>query len=267
MLNLPAAAFIVGVYLDTWRTLSAHWRVLLQAVAIPVLTQCLVVVWLSRGETGVTGWPAVILLIFYGLANLLAIIVCHRVTLLGPNALGNRWGLWLSSRHLVYALWIALAAVGVLLAAAAWFLFLFFLRSQLGMSSVVGATDPDPIWLSAISGAYAIACLYFFTRLSLVLPAAAIGDRVGPDAAWGISERRGWQLLLATTLPALSVAVTLGPLLVLVESQPSLWFQLPALVLANLGALVSVIALSCAYRRLLYLEGERHNDTPESSDG
>lgn len=256
-------SFIVGVCLDTWHTLATHWRSLLTAVAIPVIAQCLILLWWMSRDVPLTGWPAMLAMLVLLAPSLFAVVACHRVTLLGPDSLANRWGMSITAQHLRYLLWIILGTVAVALAIIAWLLLGYFVSSKLSVPST-DLTQSEHWVMTAVLWACLAIGIYWLTRLTLVLPAAAAGHRLGPEAAWVLSERRGWILVAATWLPALSVSILLAPIQWLAGDHPSLWLQLPLFALFTLGGFISVVALSCAYRRLLDLDAAEYDDDTTS---
>lgn len=255
-----ALSFIVGVYMDTWHTLATHWRALLTAVAIPVSTQCLMLLGSINHNTSLTGWSAILAAVTFLIPSLFAAVACHRVTLLGPDSLTNRWGISVTAQHLRYLLWIILGTISIALSVIAFLLLVYFIRSW-PITDWIPVMQPGHWVTTAVFWACCAAGIYGVTRLTLVLPAAAAGHRLGPEAVWVLSENRGWALMLATWLPALSVSFSLAPIQWLIGDHPSPWLQLPLFALVTLGGFASVVALSCAYRRLLDLDAAEDDDS------
>lgn len=261
--NQSALSFIASVYMDTWHTLAARWRALLTAVAIPVIAQCLILLWWMNHDVPLTGWPAVLAMLVFLMPSLFAAVACHRVTLLGPDSLGNRWGMSVTAQHLRYLLWIVLGTIAIVFTIIALLLLGYFASSLPNFPWTI-FIQPEHWAMKAALWAFWAAGVYWITRLTLVLPAAAAGHRLGLEAVWVLSERRGWVLVLATWLPALSVSVSLAPIQWLAGDHPSPWLQLPVFALFTLGGFASVVALSCAYRRLLDVDAAENDNSDDA---
>ena len=114
--------------------------------------------------------------------------------------------------------------------------------------------DPTPlevgIVLGVFLGALAMALLVF-PRLSIALPAIALGEQLTLAQAWRLSRGNSWRLCMATVLCALPILLFLGPLYWYFEWQS----RASSVVLGTLTSLtnallvtVGVTLLSFAYR-------------------
>jgi hypothetical protein len=251
---------ILGVYRDTWH---AMWRLrvpLLQALIIPTLGLALI-------ELGVPTlrpldhWP---ILLALQLAYLLLVgmfaVSCHRTVLLGPEHLGNRWGLSVGRPVLAYMGY--LVGIGILV-----------MPLLLPLAILGGFDPPAPaaptaaedagVLLPAAQVLTGAAVVYVFCRLSLVLPAAAVRMPGGLAAAWDRSHRQGWRVALAELLPGMTVLLATWPLHWLAERSAgfaALWLPVATL----LGA-VWVVALSCTFARLPLPNEDAETDAADAA--
>jgi hypothetical protein len=250
---------ILGVYLDTWRAL---WRLrwpLLQALVIPALALALI-------ETGLpfaankSQWHVVMALLVASmvLAGMFA-VSCHRTVLLGPEHLGNRWGLSVGRPVLAY--------VGYLIGIGLLMLPIMLPQAILGGSTSTPHTPtatPDPdVMLLAAEVLTLAALTYVASRLCLVLPAVALRIPGGLAAAWDRSHRQGWRVTLAELLPGMTIFLITYPLQWLAERSggfAALWLPVASL----LGA-VWVVALSCTFARLPLPDEDAESDADSTA--
>jgi hypothetical protein len=131
-----------------------------------------------------------------GLFTLFA-VTCHRIVLLDA-AETPRFGIhsW-SRREMRFLGWTFVG--GFYLAASA--LLIGLLGTAAGMSPIDGAF-PLPGYAAVLPGAYVS------TRLAILLPATAIGERHDMQWAWNATAGNGWRLLaIVALLPWISGAV------------------------------------------------------------
>lgn len=99
---------------------------------------------------------------------------------------------------------------------------------------------------------------FVLPRLSLVLPAVALGEGLSAAAAWGVSRGNTWRLLWATLLCSLPLyALFLTPLELFVRDET----QASAAVVGTIGSLINVLVvtvgvtlLSLSYRHFVRRE-------------
>ena len=168
-------------------------------------------------------------------------VICHRLVLLGPAALGGvvslRWTMR-ETRFLLRAaaVWVMAMAVTVACMAAVAF----------GGLPMFRETDPPwRTWL--VMSLSMLPAFYLVARLSLVLPAAAIDRKVGLGWAWSLSSGNSARLFLVIGL------------LPWIFSAPAYLLDVPAgsaaasvgvTILGTLLLTVEISALSLSYREL-----------------
>ena len=200
--------------LPVWATIRAatqsiakEWKALLQAIAVPTLA---VVALYVAGEREYV--EAVFPDLSSPLQDLLQIVAdsalsivpltmiavsCHRLVILGVDSLPNAWGLfwsWRETRFLGWVFLLALVAVPLLLTAT----FLLSVSLEIPLARY---TRPWLYW-----GVYLSVVLGLLSRLSLVLPATAIGQNPTLADSWRLTRSNGWRLALLVIPLALSLA-------------------------------------------------------------
>ena len=128
-----------------------------------------------------------------GFAMMIA-ISCHRLVILGVDSLPSAWGLFWSRRETRFLGWSMLISLITALPFAVVGILVGILVAVLGRSFTVSAAVP----LSVLPFV-----LYASARLSLVLPATAIGQRPTLKGSWRLSRSNGWRLALVMFLPSL----------------------------------------------------------------
>ncbi len=243
---------VAEVYADVWQTLIAHWPALMSAVALPVAGEILLTGWLL-GMSAENGDAIDQVILFSSLLRLLfgvwIAVACHRITLLGPRSLANAWAAYASRPHMAYLGWAVLGAIAAWLVSLALFVLLISVQaseapSDDGLPRLWG--NPATLTLALTT---TVALVYVASRLALVLPAAAVGHMLGPISAWRISTGNGWRLVACQILPILALFPVLLTVAVFAEPESAVSEVIATLV--SLPVLVvTLIALSCAYRRL-----------------
>jgi len=177
-------------------------------------------------------------------------VAWHRWLLLHDEA---GWAAPVSVRVVAYALWgmlisvLAFVPIAIVMAALGF-----------GMGSPGGAPPPDGARALAVAVASLAGFtlgLYLTARLSLVLPARAIGERtLGLVQAWRVAQAHAWRLVLVTLLTLLPTALVVGALGGLI----GLVTWLPGIVSTAIGtaglllnASFLAAALSLAYRHIV----------------
>jgi hypothetical protein len=170
-----------------------------------------------------------------GVALSLIAVSCHRIVLLGETSLPSTWGLYWSTRELGYigrAFVLGfLSRLPTILAGA----ILFFLSRRPLLSEISLVT-----WL---------AVAYPISRLSLVLPAMAIDQRVTFAESWQLSSGNGWRLavvLLAAPLTLWGLGAALGSI---GAHDHVAWVGARSFIFCALGVF-EVVSLSVSFRVL-----------------
>ena len=201
--------------LPVWATISEaaqaigkEWKALLKAIAVPtlVLGAVTVVNQLNQEHLDAAGsGPGLLvapgafllslLLTLLSIGFLTTIAVsCHRLVILGVDSLPNAWGLFWSGRETRFLGWILgiwIIAVTVLVVPS--FLSVPLITRTLGAWLLLAVVFPFALYVGA--------------RLSLVLPATAIGQRPTLKAFWRLSRSNGWRLVLVLSPAVLPVSL------------------------------------------------------------
>ncbi|MGV7222642.1 MAG: hypothetical protein ACQ9MH_14080 [Nitrospinales bacterium] len=173
------------------RSVIANWNVLLKALLFPALLY-LVVGYFQASEGN---WLGIIveLIINYFIISLVAIPV-HRVILLGPDSV-SEWGfnIW-SKKELMYA--GVLIVMGIIPAVISFPL--AFLVPKISTEINIMITSFCIILIFSF---------WIIGRLTLVLPAIAIGDKTSFKDAWDLTKKDHVSMLFVVLFfPALIIA-------------------------------------------------------------
>jgi hypothetical protein len=238
----------LAVWSDLWRELREHWAVLIQATAIPLLLTVL----LEQADQ-LWDWPWPIRTIggiVYALISCLFAISIHRVILLGQDALSNRYGLF-AERYVLHYVGALIAGTLCMIAAVVCLMLVTFIPSLLvtelstGGSHFMGLLFAIGLWMPFS---------YLLARVSIWLPARAVGDRSSYSQLFGLSRGNGWRLTIATMLPATLVALCLTPITNWLIENPGAPSLIPSFMIGLASSLILVGLLSCAYRALRKLD-------------
>jgi hypothetical protein len=169
-----------------------------------------------------------------------------RGVLINEEGIGRKWGLhwgWDETRFLLRYLIIAavpLVTFLVLLAFALW-----LIPPDMRES----ATEH---WGMRVLGVLNMTFIFYVAvRLSMMLPAAAIGDQANPSQSWRLTRHNGWRLmglyvLIMLVFAVLTLLLSLV-LLPLLEHPPVRWII--GVINAIIGV-VGVAAIATVYRKL-----------------
>ena len=190
------------------QAIAKEWKALLKGIAVPALVLAAVNVFFQRNPEYVeavfpdlASYLQALLQIVaesalsVGFAMMIA-ISCHRLVILGVDSLPSAWGLFWSRRETRFLGWSMLISLITLLPFAVLGILVGILVAVLGPSFTVSAALPFILLVLPFVW-YAIA------RLSLVLPATAIGQRPTLKGSWRLSRSNGWRLALVMFLPSL----------------------------------------------------------------
>ena len=168
-----------------------------------------------------------------------------RGVLIGENAIGRKWGLrWgraetrvLLRCLILYA--VPIAMIMVLVPLAYWLVppsYRDTFTSHSGMQL-----------LAVINMVF---MFYVLARLTLMLPAAAIGDTANPKQAWQLSHSNGWRMLGLYVLLnlILGVLIWLLSFVLLLLDHPMMYWVIG--LVSALFEVVGVVAIAVVYREL-----------------
>ena len=170
------------------QTIAKEWKALLKVVAVPTLA----FVALGLGGRVFPSPPAylewLLLPLLVGLPTMIA-VSCHRLVILGVDSLPNAWGLFWSGRETRFLGWMWVLSILVGLA-----------------SSLSESLFGEGFTQNVFSWVYVPLGLYLTARLSLVLPATAIGQRRALAAhSWQLTRSNGLRLALVLSPAVLLV--------------------------------------------------------------
>jgi hypothetical protein len=217
------------------QAIAKYWQALLKAIAVPALVLAsanVVQAGQMQGDQLDQGIPLSVFLsgaLSFGFAMMIA-ISCHRLVILGVDSLPSAWGLFWSRRETRFLGWSMLLPLIA-------FLPLVVLAILVGI--LVAVLGPGFAAVGLLALILLPFVMYALARLSLVLPATAIGQRPTLKGSWRLSRSNGWRLALVMFLPSLPLSALSAGLLQLGGIAPQFLaaFLLVLLTLIGIGSL------------------------------
>ena len=256
----PSPFSITAVWSDAAAEIRRNAFPLFRAVLIPaVAIAALDLVAQPIDDGGVVQVSPVVRFVAGLVSMVIGVVLavsCHRIVLRDVRALGNRWGVYFDRRAGAYLL--TLLGLVLLFVAA---------LVCLGVLPVLASTA-YPIAGFGVLTAAVVVCLYGLLRLSLVLPARAIGEAASFEAVIEWTRGRSFRVVFASAFPLFVLGLLLGPLDVLVSAGPERFaFRiLPTAIAALCGGVLGAVLLSCTYRAVRPPGGRRHPRRDERGD-
>jgi hypothetical protein len=175
---------------------ASKWRPLAKALLAPAVA----LAWLDLSEArlGEVHWVTILLWPLAVCASVMYGVSCHRVVLLGEESLSNSWGLCFTRREFRFAGWWVLLLV----------LTVTLLLPFLPVVGVLAKQFPEMIDGRGFQLLFVLTTLpasYVVSRLSLVLPAAALDRRPTLGVVWASSQSNGWRLTFALLIPGIAL--------------------------------------------------------------
>jgi hypothetical protein len=230
--------------------------VLLRALILPVLAALTIHTASSlyiRTNIADINWVFFYTLIVLGIPfYVMFATACHRIILLGDNSLNNRWGITWSMRETRFTGWLF---VLTLITTAITVPIFFAVRLA-----------PSGVFDGYLASLPYYACVLVSTfidgRLSLVLPATAIGRTMRLGKSWQLTADHRSSIFLALLVPIL--AAELFDYVVF-----DLWFSSSSLAVGFIRSLliypliaVGVVVITLAYRDLEMLKEDEVRSKP-----
>ena len=184
--------------------IAKEWKTLLKAIAVPAMIVAGVNVVFPEGLSLL----ALPLMVLSGVFGMMIAISCHRLVLLGPDALPSALGLFWTERETrflgrsVGLMLISggLVSLGLVLIGG----LVFGAMLAVGVSPAPLSTSTRDflvvVFMFALGPVF-LPVAYVSARLSLVLPATAIGQHLTFKDSWRLSRSHGWRLALVLFLP------------------------------------------------------------------
>lgn len=163
-------------------------RQLLLALIPPAVGSTITLsMWPVVGQSNAGQWTLVAAsVVFYALFA----VSCHRIILLGRNSLPNEYGVYWSLRETRFAGW--LIVIFVIYAAVSTPLSLVYLMLPRDVYSL------QMYWYLTV-----FVTTYFEGRISMVLPATAVDQRMDLPNSWNLTRGHGLAIAIALFVPAL----------------------------------------------------------------
>lgn len=203
---MPAPLPIERIFLEAVELPAIHWRPLLKA-GLPLIVvgsllfgSGVLPIETSEGTNGSFSTLIFIAFLLLWVTLVMAIIACHRIFLLGPKLVENAALFNWTGNELRYIGWTLLIGLCAAVVAIPFGILIFPL-----MAASSGESASNPVLLMILQVGISIPVYYVISRLSLVLPAAAIDGRgLSFGWAWELSYGNGWRLtVLVSLLPVL----------------------------------------------------------------
>jgi hypothetical protein len=220
--RLPVLKVLFGAAYTVWRDRGVFAR----GLAVPMIA--LTAVYICWPKRGGPLWLALAFSLVYLLLATLIAVTCHRLVLIGRGAWSGNWVPPWSIRETRFLGWM----LGIC--------FISFIAGALVALPLSGVRGIAWLVISAVTA-------YVAARCSLVLPAAAVDERLSFSGSWRLSRGNGWRLaLIVTGLPyAMSWLVW-----ILYRQGATMVERAVLTFLASALIALEVAALSISYREL-----------------
>ena len=231
------------------REVISRWRPLLRALIVPALlitaanfgTQYLMQ-WHYKTNSSIEGLQALgwaQFIVWFVLYALFA-MSCHRVILLGEESLPNRFGLYWTMRETRFLGWVVLVGAIYMLLSAPF---------QIGATYLRLYITPDSFYWHFNAYIPILLATYIDGRISMVLPATAVGERSSIVESWRLTRRKGLHIAGAILIAAIATDLIAIGIRNLLNDLPQTGRLVSFLVNFPLVA-VAVGIISVSYREL-----------------
>ena len=235
---------VLQVWSVFYQEISEKWWLLLKSIVLPSLILAMLdIFFLSSTDAPPIG---VILWVPYLVCVALIAISCHRIILTDKTQAADSWGFYWDADVGRYIL--ALIGTSLLLMLVAIILILPVLFLAFLLALVVGDSMVLTVGLSI---AMLAPLSYLMARISIVLPARAVGDKSSFETLIRLSVNNGWRLVLTTVVPIYVMGFAYIPIEQWLGRQDGSGLLLPDYLYFVFTSLVTISLLSCSYRRLL----------------
>lgn len=187
--SLPILSIVFRAYGKVFGNLGAFLR----AWLIPMLL--MIAIDVLQGMTEPNMLTAVSFWLLEAPVYALAAIACHRIVLLGPDALTNPWSLHWSRRESSFFVWLVIFAIMMYVSAI-----LLTLVVTMAPKTAFGYRVE---WLD--NAIMIIALFYIYGRFAMVYPATALDERMILSQSWLLTAGNGLRLAIALLLPIVPV--------------------------------------------------------------
>lgn len=245
--DLPVINTVIASYWTAWQRrtqLAPLWPLLLIAGLINAWSTQL-----ARAEAAPAFWPSVSPGVLALIISVLVAVRCHRLFLLDELPNGGRWAPAWGERDWAFlgrTIQISLVVLVLLFPSA--------VLIGIGGGLTEGPDNPGlgALGVLSVPPLFVILCLVS-VRLSLVLPAAAIGAGADLREAWALGHGNSWRLLgvyLGMVLPVLLIDLA-------IEWLAGGWFASALVGAVSIAAtVVGVAVLSLSFRTLSPAAGD-----------
>jgi len=214
-------------------------RELLLALIPPAVGSTITLsMWPAVGQSHVGQWIlAAATVVFYALFA----VSCHRIILLGRNSLPNEYGMYWSHRETRFAGW--LIVIFVIYAA---------ISMPLGFAYLV--LPREAYFLQIYWYVTVFVTTYFEGRISMVLPATAVDQRMDLPSSWKLTRGHGFAIAIALFIPTLAMDVIRIVVVRMIFADTYYLGNVVDSVLAFPLVAIAVGVLSITYRKVTYQE-------------
>ncbi|MEM7054148.1 MAG: hypothetical protein AAF446_06320 [Pseudomonadota bacterium] len=240
---------VVKIWKDFAWELNQKFWVIVQAILLPSIAMAVVEFLLVKSDVSFA--VRVLCVLPYLFLLSLTAISCHRIVLAGSDSLKSTWGIYWDQGAWNYL--VALVGFIVCMLLVTVVLVVLSMAFFLLFSAVGGIFDLfQMVMMLLLGGCF----LYIISRLSILLPARAVGDPASFEQLIELSQGNGWRLTIATAMPAILLGLLLSPISNWIMESGSPWIFFPSLLMGLVTTIITICLLSCAYRRLLNLKLE-----------
>ena len=202
---LPVWEIIRDAFVITWQRKWQFTRVLILPILLLVLTEHISTSLLDR--IGI--WSPIdrieiwLLTPLYFVITTLLAVACHRLVLIGDDAVPQTLGIplwsWRETRFLGWCLLIGLYTV-ILFLLIAYFSSLYAWFPETILNSFKSLSYIPKLIASYIPMLILLYISYLVARWSLILPATAVDKRLTLSEAWDLAAGNGWRLAIVVCI-------------------------------------------------------------------
>ncbi|NBB92722.1 MAG: hypothetical protein GVY32_06110 [Gammaproteobacteria bacterium] len=239
---------IGNILIEAARELQRNASALLLAVAVPALLAALLETFKTQYQQPfpISLLTTIAMFFLYGQIA----VTCHRIILLGPDSLPNRWGIYATA-----PVWRFFGAMLVFL--GIWMMGMMLIIPF--VTPMLMAVEPGAARILAllIFSGLALVAILAMSRVVLLFPSLAVSGGHDVNDIIELSAPVWARLAAIMLLAGIATAIVAFPLTWLGLATDSFVIELTSALIGCLAGIYTVAAISCAYRAVLQVSPAR----------